>query len=545
LIKHIFSLSKKQAVLVAAFLILLGVAIAWQTRFLIDDAFISFRFARNLVSGNGLVWNPGDMPVEGYTNFLWVLLMSIPIFLGKDPALFSIFLGIACFAGTLYVTFRLSSLLIESRALALLVVFILILIPSFRSFATGGLETMLQALLLTSTISIVVRCIKDHHWAVRSVLALSFLASLAVLTRIDSVVFLSVEAFVTLFLIIRSDGMFSAKLGRITAGILPFLLIIGGWFLWKLHYYGSILPNTFYVRNFSVDLIKNGINYLYAFIGLYLLLPMGVIGICSLPKLIRQKSIAILLMAAEITLWCSYIVGVGGDWMEFRFFVPILPILFILLIWLAEAIVRSAEMRIAMIGILLLAPVHYAFAFQRLTEPVDGLNSIQSLGADAGPWTHIGKILGESFQYSNQVVIATTAVGAIPYYSRLRTIDMLGLNDKWVSVHGSIVGITPGHQRLADLQYLLDEHVNLVVGLAAPSENVLQGNRYTFSDLTDLCLFMCEGQDWDLLPSGSNVIEIPLDQGNNYLGLLYLSKNTVIDQAIARNGWRVVPIVRE
>ena len=44
-------------------------------RFLLDDAFISFRYARNLLEGNGLVWNPGER-VEGYSNFLWVLELA-------------------------------------------------------------------------------------------------------------------------------------------------------------------------------------------------------------------------------------------------------------------------------------------------------------------------------------------------------------------------------------------------------------------------------------------------------------------------------------
>ena len=52
-------------------------ALAWQHRFLQDDAFISFRYARNLATGHGLVWNPGER-VEGYTNFLWTLLMAAP-----------------------------------------------------------------------------------------------------------------------------------------------------------------------------------------------------------------------------------------------------------------------------------------------------------------------------------------------------------------------------------------------------------------------------------------------------------------------------------
>ena len=44
-------------------------SVAW---FLTDDAFISFRYVRNLLEGHGLVFNPGEY-VEGYTNFLWIL----------------------------------------------------------------------------------------------------------------------------------------------------------------------------------------------------------------------------------------------------------------------------------------------------------------------------------------------------------------------------------------------------------------------------------------------------------------------------------------
>jgi len=44
---------------------------------LFDDAMISMRYAKNLARGFGLVWNPGDIPVEGYTNPLWVAFMAI------------------------------------------------------------------------------------------------------------------------------------------------------------------------------------------------------------------------------------------------------------------------------------------------------------------------------------------------------------------------------------------------------------------------------------------------------------------------------------
>src|SRR5262245_49795700 len=71
---------------------------AWnvqRTWFLGDDAFISFRYARNLSDGSGLVWNP-DERVEGYTNFSWVLLLAAGMRIGLEPEVLANVLGVAC-----------------------------------------------------------------------------------------------------------------------------------------------------------------------------------------------------------------------------------------------------------------------------------------------------------------------------------------------------------------------------------------------------------------------------------------------------------------
>src|SRR5262245_25291048 len=68
-------------------------------RFAIDDAWISFRYARNLLSGHGLVFNPGE-PVEGYSNLLWVLLSALGLAAGLDPLLWARVMGFAAAAAT-------------------------------------------------------------------------------------------------------------------------------------------------------------------------------------------------------------------------------------------------------------------------------------------------------------------------------------------------------------------------------------------------------------------------------------------------------------
>ena len=65
-----------------------------------DDAYISFRYVKNFVQGQGLVYNPGER-VEGYTNFLWVMLLVPFAWLGLDLALVSIALTLACSCATL------------------------------------------------------------------------------------------------------------------------------------------------------------------------------------------------------------------------------------------------------------------------------------------------------------------------------------------------------------------------------------------------------------------------------------------------------------
>jgi arabinofuranosyltransferase len=60
--------------------------------FTVDDSYISFRYARNLARGLGLVYNAGEH-IEGYTNFFWTVLLAGGIRIGLDPVLLAKILG--------------------------------------------------------------------------------------------------------------------------------------------------------------------------------------------------------------------------------------------------------------------------------------------------------------------------------------------------------------------------------------------------------------------------------------------------------------------
>jgi hypothetical protein len=79
--------------LLAAATIVLGVMRAFSAAWLSDDSFISFRYAQQLVHGNGLVYNAGER-VEAYTNLLWTLLLAAAMRIGIRPEISAHVLGL-------------------------------------------------------------------------------------------------------------------------------------------------------------------------------------------------------------------------------------------------------------------------------------------------------------------------------------------------------------------------------------------------------------------------------------------------------------------
>src|SRR5206468_8826335 len=78
----------------------IGLYQAIALRWLSDDAFITFRYVKNFVGGHGIVYNIGEH-IEGYTHFLWLLILSGAAAIGFDPVSASIWLGIAAYIFTL------------------------------------------------------------------------------------------------------------------------------------------------------------------------------------------------------------------------------------------------------------------------------------------------------------------------------------------------------------------------------------------------------------------------------------------------------------
>src|SRR5262249_36984344 len=219
-----------KAILILLFLSL--VLLAWFNRFIQDDAFISFRYADNFVRGWGLVWNQGER-VEGYTNFLWTLIISVPLLLKLDPVKFVFVAGIILFALSLYFTYRAAISLFQSSHLALLTTLLLGTNYSFSSYATSGMDTQLQACLLVAAIWIFFEGKRTNDWSVARLLALSLVSTAAVLTRMDSLLIVGGLILLTLREAIRTGPSAKTKAWFGFYLAVPFVLLVGSWLVWK------------------------------------------------------------------------------------------------------------------------------------------------------------------------------------------------------------------------------------------------------------------------------------------------------------------------
>ena len=266
------------ALLCLPWLALLGwlTSVAW---FITDDAFISFRYVRNLVEGRGLVFNPGEY-VEGYSNFLWVLeLAAIWRLFGIPPEHVANWLSVIYTVGTIAVMLWWVARMPWLRDRGLIAWMALGLICSSATFAVwtsgGGLETR-QFTFFTLVAVALLSVFRANRWGL-IVASLSLAA--AALTRPEGP--LVAACCVGWFVAHRWATARQLDWRGTLALAVPFVVLVGGHFLARYRYYGEWLPNTYYAKHVG-PWYESGYRYLSAAAietGLYLLIPLALVAL--------------------------------------------------------------------------------------------------------------------------------------------------------------------------------------------------------------------------------------------------------------------------
>jgi arabinofuranosyltransferase len=527
-----------------AAVVVAALVVAWWIRWGCDDAYISYVYARSVVYGDGLTWF-GDH-VEGYTNFLWVLWVAIGFAAGLDPLVTAWVGSLAALVAVLLVTYRLALLRTNSVTAALCAIGLCASSYTLLAYGTSGLETMLQTALLTAALYEVERIRRGVAVSTRRLCGLSVIVALALWTRLDSAVYLAVLGVSCLhhFISVRAPGR------QYVAAVAPALVLVGGWLAWKLVYYGDLVPNTFHAKvDVSTTTLSAATKFVFAFLEAYAL---HVMLFAAAIFAIARKAFSARLPFAIVVVWTGYVIFVGGDFMEFRFFVPIMPALYI---GIAETLAtgdghtwRRPEVRaLALVVLHAVFSVRHAVTFR---DSPDGFyDSVPRLGTFYGKvtdndWSRIGTPIGDVL-VDTGATLACNGAGAIPYFADLPTVDQLGLNDRWVARHGArpkIQYARPGHQRFATHAYLAERHVTFVIG----SPVLVPRGLLTRTGRARGIIYWAERLLGPTPIEGDSIVAVaaPIDDADALL-MWYLTPSPVVDERIRAAGWEIRELHRK
>ncbi|NNE08050.1 MAG: hypothetical protein HKN20_05750, partial [Gemmatimonadetes bacterium] len=283
--------------------------------YVVDDAFISYRYAENYANGHGLVYNVGDR-VEGYTNFLWTVALALAAGLGQDPILWSRLLGLAAGVAVLFLSYAAVRRRCHDHPAAILVPVALAANGAFALWCAAGLETSAFTFFVTAGL-----LAGSSHKPRAPIWGASFLG-IASVTRPEGALFFAFVWLHAVFTRRHSMRTLGGSLALFAALVLPL-------YFWRYGYYGEWLPNTWFAKSGGgVDAIFRGLRYLGTYFG-----PFGgwtSAALVPLVFLVRLRHWERTLLAATAA-WLVYVVSVGGDSLAFyRFLVPVIPAITIL-----------------------------------------------------------------------------------------------------------------------------------------------------------------------------------------------------------------------
>ncbi|MFH0944267.1 MAG: hypothetical protein V2A76_03635, partial [Planctomycetota bacterium] len=440
--------------------------------FVADDAFISFRYARNLAEGHGLRYNLGDgEPVEGYSNFLWVIICSVFEFFRMDITLWPLLLSAACGVAVLWLVFDLLSRRLEVGApAAFLATLSLACYPPFALWSTGGLATMPFALAVLLTLErLVLR--RSGPDVLGGSLAGLFLA----LLRLEGIAWFAVILFLAFLSrrLAKDDARRALRKCTLIVGVL-----FASYYAWRTLYYGMALPNTAYAKAaLDAPRLLRGLayvgSYFLTFVTPVLIIPAA---FCACRKGRRPIGLPLLALALAFP---AYSILVTGDFMPMgRFLVPAASFQVLLLGWLLHDLwvkgiaMKSVALSLAAAAILVqLLP---AFDLHVIPDSVrsrlffrysarERLSEVEVWEGqvkNTHEWGETGKAL---WSYARQRVFPEAhptyvkgAIGAIGYYSGLDILDWHGLVTPRVA-HRSLDKNeplrSPGHDKQVDISF--------------------------------------------------------------------------------------------
>jgi hypothetical protein len=428
-----------------------------------DDAYISYRYALNLVEGLGLVFNAGER-VEGYTNLLWTLLIAAGVALGFAAPSVTHVLSLASGAMLLLSSQLHAAQLLPAgrRWLSIAAPLALLASSSFACWTASGLETPLFAALLT--FALVAYTASRIGWS-------CVLCVLATLTRPEGALAAALllgSAWVRSVVDERPSSV--RRLLAVSTPCLAFAGYLATHTLFRLYYYADFVPNTFHAKVGGIP-IARGFAYVVFFLadGPGLLLPAALAG-----WLLARKA----RMGAALTaVTLLYAISIGGDVFRLgRFLLPALPAMIAAAMAGSHRVFERSRILGLLLGLTLPGFALYSLygiwpnspdfvGVSREPSLVSAKRTSAREDHDRFTWA-IGAKVDQIRGIQPPVkTLATIGIGKIGYYlPDVAILDLVGLTDRHIARSPNRVEgawMLPGHQR-TDADYVLDRRPDVI-----------------------------------------------------------------------------------
>ncbi len=393
-----------------------------------EDAAMLMRYSIHLAEGHGIVWNIGEIPVDGATDFLFMIFLSLLFKLGLPVEISARIIGFISHILTVIIIYiAIRKLYKANRWIASISAVYLGIGPGL-AYIAACFGTTLFALAVCITWYLANKYIKEKN-SQSTPLMFAVSGLIMGLIRPEGV-FLAILMLISILYI---NGLKESR--RIILYFLIIFIFLGGlYFFWRWSYFGYPLPNPFYKKG-------GGTLYFYSLVYsvknvILLCLPVVIIFVLGFRNShTTRKAIFSIIPIAGFTVIWILLSNKTNFLMRFQY--AALPIALISWHSLVKGIykewkisklndldMRSQKMLISFIVIILLVIIVYQH--EQYSKANYFLDERYEVAVMLNEYSH------------KNYTIATTEAGLLPLYSNWRAIDTWGLNNQWIAHNGKV-----------------------------------------------------------------------------------------------------------
>ena len=442
--------------------------------FLVDDAFISFRYARNWWEEGVPVFNAfeladGGQPVEGFSNALWTGLLALAHGAGLELVTATPWIQLACALLCVLLVARAAAALDLGTAARIGAPVLTATAAPFVAWSQGGMETTLFTALLALLFFGVTA---EPRGRERRLLCAAVVGAAGTTwVRVEGFAWVMGTMLAASIAARATGGVPRDARARIAAAAAMAAAALAFQLVLRRAVYGEWLPNTVAAKT-GVDrgvLAARGLRYVasWALVAITpLLATLALVPALGHPRLPARR---VALAGAGVAVgFVAYSVAVGGDWMPFfRFLAPVAPVL-------ALVIAIGADRVAAPLGPLLLAgaaAIQPLALFDAHIAPESAREALRFRGFKGGYRTEADRVeaartnleyrvpLGRALAAATEAgdVLAYGAIGAIGWYApALDMLDRNGLVTPEVARSPAGTSGTAGHDKRVPHSWFLD-----------------------------------------------------------------------------------------